>query len=168
MGSRAWEFCQFLGQWQCLLPVASSSVALTVGLDQESWVGGKPSSAGGWGSALKGLTPSICSYIITVLRLTTMTAWRSSGTCVVFLDLSCSFLISADRQWPQSWGNIAWKHTSANPKVSAGYRETNTSGVFLGQHVVQFRLFRHAQMTRIRLFMWINIRRHRGKTLWRG
>lgn len=46
-------------------------------------MGGKPSSAGDWSSGLKGLTASICSYIISVLRFTTTAAWRSSGTCVV-------------------------------------------------------------------------------------
>lgn len=40
-----------------------------------------------------------------------------------FLDLSYSFLISAKGPMISVLGNIAWKHTPADPNVTAGYEE---------------------------------------------
>lgn len=73
--------------------------------------------------SFKGLTPSICSYIITGLRLTTTAAWRSSGTHCAVPGLILQFPHCSRQANDLSLGGILHGNTSANPKASAGYRE---------------------------------------------
>lgn len=42
---------------------------------------------------------------------------------MVFLDLSYSLLIAAEGLMISVLGNIAWRHTPANPNVTAVYKE---------------------------------------------
>lgn len=169
MDSRPWEFSQFLEQWHCLLAEVSSRT------DWRGWSGklGEKSLAllvPGMQLELsfKGLTPSICSYLITGLRLTITAAWRSSGTHCAVPGLILQFPHFSRQANDLSLGGILHGNTSANPKHQQDTERDKDVRSLSWATCGSVQTFQACTNDQDQAFMWMSIRRHRGENTLEG
>lgn len=118
--------------------------------------------------SFKGLAPSICSYIITGLRLTTTAAWRSSGTHCAVPGWSCSFLIAADRPMTSVLGEYCMEThllTQRHQQDTGRDKDVRSLSWATCGSVQTFQACTNDQD---QAFMWMSIRRHRGENTLEG